>query len=176
MTFFATSSREAPVRPYANPNHAGAHPRCDVARDQNPRAAYSLVAMDDRETARQRQALDQARENDIKLDPLDASLDDLAWLAGRIERRLRKDFDDEFRRQMEGPEFEISKQNDKAYLDFVMRLLPAKAALEAAHIQDQANRELVKETKTLATWTVIVAVGTVGALIASVLFWVASLN
>jgi hypothetical protein len=101
-----------------------------------------------------------------------ASLDDLAWLAQRLEQGTRRDESEMWRSP--DPEELIWQQNTVAYLDFLMRLLPAKAALEAAHIQDRTNRELVSETKGLATSTIVLAVVAVATLIASVAFWIAS--
>lgn len=51
--------------------------------------------------------------------------------------------------------------NDRGFLDFLMRMLPARAAMEAAKTEAQTSRKLVRWTMGLAVATIILAIATI---------------
>lgn len=108
-----------------------------------------------------------ARERSIRANPWAAELEDLAWLSQRISDRLRKPSYEEYhsdpglRSWIDDPDYEISRENDGAYLSFLLSLLPARSAIQAALIQSETNEALVGETQTLAKATMLLAGATI---------------
>jgi hypothetical protein len=100
------------------------------------------------------------REIDIKADPVRAPLHDVVWLAQRIEMRQRRDPGDEQMARFD-PDYEFAQANDSNYLDFLMRLLPARAAIEVSEREAQTNRQLVRWTMGLAVATIVLAIATI---------------
>ncbi len=87
------------------------------------------------------------------------------------------------------PDGRVWLANETVYLDFLLRLIPARAALEAAEIQNAVQRELVdtnrdlveqnkklaRESRISATATIVIAIGSIAALVTTVLIFVANL-
>lgn len=107
------------------------------------------------------------REQRIREAPVAATMDEVAWLAQRIEQRLQQpDYetyhsDPGIRAWVDDPNYTITQGNDRSYLDFLMRLLPSQAAIEAAHIEAQTSRKLVRWTMGLAVATIVLAMATI---------------